>query len=113
MNNDEKVILFSLENPEIKISMTLYFNEQNQLIFDGYDIGNSVYLAFGDSDYEYLHTVEPDNVNKFYALFDLKIDDKAALLQALKARFSVNEAYTLFADFMKKNDIQFTSFVWR
>jgi hypothetical protein len=109
----EKVTLFHLENPGIKISMQLYFNEQNQLIFDGYDIGKSVEAAFGDSDYEYLHTVQPAEVSKFYPLFDLAADDKAALLQALKARFSVNEAYTLFAEFMKKNDIQFTSFVWR
>ena len=113
MNSTEKVALYDLETSEIKISMQLYFNEINQLIFDGYDIGESVKQAFGDSDYEYLHKVEPEEVNKFYALFDVAVEDKAALLQALKVRFSVNEAYTLFADFMKNNNIQFTSFVWR
>lgn len=109
----DKVILFHLENTGIKISMQLYFNAQNQLIFDGYDIGKSVEAAFGDSDYEYLHTIEPFEVNKFYPLFDCVENDKTALLQALKKHFSVNEAYTLFADFMKKNAIDFTSFVWR
>ncbi len=113
MTKNEKVTLFQLENPGIKISMQLYFNEQDQLIFDGYDIGASVQAAFGDSDYEYLHTVEPTEVSKFYALLDLQNDDKEALLLALKQRFSVNEAYTLFANFMKQNNIQFTSFVWR
>jgi hypothetical protein len=112
-NIDEEVTLFHLELEDIKIDMKLYFNEKNQLIFDGYDIGKSVEAAFGDSDYEYQHTVDPEEMHKFYPLFDLVVGDRAALLQALKARFSVNEAYTLFADFMKNNDIQFTSFVWR
>ena len=110
--NPKKIVLFERVLPDIKISMVLYFNDDNQLIFDGYDIGEKLLAAFGDSDYEYLHTIEPLEVSKFYPLFNIEKDDKTALLQALKARFSVNEAYTLLAEFMKNNHIQFTSFNW-
>ena len=53
----EKVILFYLERPDIKISIRIYFNEKEQLYFDGYDIGKSVEEAWGDSDYEYVPVV--------------------------------------------------------
>lgn len=43
----EKVVLFYLERPDIKISMEIYFNEKDQLCFDGYDIGKSVEGLWG------------------------------------------------------------------
>ena len=92
--------------------MQIYFNEKGQLYFDGYDIGKSVEDVWGDSDYEYTYTIELNEVNKFYELFNLLKDDKSGLLQALKDRFSVNQAFTLFGDFMNANDIKFTSFTW-
>jgi len=108
----EKVTLFSLEKPEIKISMELYFNEKDQLYFDGYDVGKSVEKVWGDSDYEYSYTIEPEEVIKFYQIFNLKTGDKSGLLQELKNRFSVNEAYTLFGEFMKTHKIKYSSFSW-
>ncbi len=108
----EKVILFYLERPDIKISIRIYFNEKEQLYFDGYDIGKSVEEAWDDSDYEYTYTIEPEEVSKFYQIFNLKEGDKSGLLQAIKNRFSVNEAYTLFGDFMDANDIKYESFTW-
>ena len=108
----EKITLFHLERPDIKISMEIYFNLDNQLYFDGYDIGELVQQAWGDSDYEYTYTINPNEVNKFYPLFNLRTGDKSGLLQSLKDRFSVNEAYSLFGDFMKANDIKYQSFTW-
>lgn len=108
----EKVTLFNLERPDIKISMQIYFNEKDQLFFDGYDIGKSVEKAWGDSDYEYNYTIEPIEVNKFYQIFNLKIGDKSGLLQAIKNRFSDNKAYSLFGDFMNGHKIKYDSFTW-
>ena len=108
----EKVTLFYSNKPGIKISMEIYFNEKNQLYFDGYDIGEIVEQCWGDSDYEYTYTIEPEEVNKFYELFKLKHGDKKGLLQALKERFSVNEAYTLFGEFMTSNNIKYQGFTW-
>jgi len=44
----ERISLFKLERPDIKISMEIYFNQEGQLIFDGYDIGKSVEGWFDD-----------------------------------------------------------------
>jgi len=107
-----KVTLFYLETPDIKISIEIYFNEKNQLFFDGYDIGKTVKEVWGDSDYEYTYTIEPDEVIKFYQIFNLRIGDKSGLLEAIKERFSVNEAYTLFGEFMEANHIKYESFTW-
>jgi hypothetical protein len=109
----EKVTLFYLERPDIKISMQIYFNEQDQLYFDGYDIGESVEEYFGDSDYEYDYTIEPGEVDKLYQIFGLSPGDKSGLLQCIKDRFSINEAYSLFGDFLTANQIKFVGFNWR
>ena len=108
----EKVTLFNVERPDIKISMEIYFNEKGQLYFDGYDIGKTVEEAWGDSDYEYTYTIEPDQVGKFYPIFNLTAGDKSGLLQAIKNRFSDNKAYTMFGDFMKANNIKYDGFTW-
>jgi len=108
----EKITLFYLERPDIKISMEIYFNDKGQLYFDGYDIGKSVEDAWGDADYEYTYTIEPNEINKFYGLFNLTKDNKSGLLQALKDRFSGNKAFTLFGEFMKANDIKHSTFTW-
>jgi hypothetical protein len=108
----EKVILFNSEQPGIKISMELYFNEKNELIFDGYDIGEVVEQCWGDSDYEYTYTLQPSGVDKLYHLLNLKTNDRSGLLTELQRRFSGNNAYSLFGEFMTANDISFKSFTW-
>ncbi len=108
----EKVILYYLERPDIKISMEIYFTEKGQLFFDGYDIGKTVEEAWGDSDYEYTYTIEPDQVEKLYEIFRLKHGDKNALLGEIKNRFSVNEAYSLFGEFLNTHNIKYKSFTW-
>ncbi len=108
----EKTTLYHQESPDIKISIQIYFNEKNQLTLDGYDIGSAVEERFGDSDYEYTHTIEPEDVKKFYPIFNVQMDDQAGLLAAIKKEFSVPNAYTLFGEFMKTHDIKYTSFTW-
>lgn len=108
----EKTTLYYQESPSIKISIQIYFNEKNQLTLDGYDIGPAVKESFGDLDYEYIHTIEPDEVKKFYPIFNVQMDDQAGLLAAIKKDFSLPNAYTLFGEFMKTHDIKYTSFTW-
>jgi len=108
----EKVVLYYLERPDIKISMEIYFTEKGQLFFDGYDIGKTVEAAWGDSDYEYTYTIEPDQVEKLYEIFRLKQGDKNELLGEIKNRFSVNEAYSLFGKFLNTHNIKYESFTW-
>lgn len=108
----EKVTLFYIENPNINISMQLYFNEKGQLYFDGYDTGKSVQQIWGSSSYEYCYTIEPDEVTKFYSVFNLKDGDKSGLLQAIQKEFSVNKAYSLFGEFMLIHNIKHERFTW-
>ncbi|MCK9640108.1 MAG: hypothetical protein M0R39_09390 [Prolixibacteraceae bacterium] len=107
-----KVTLFYLENSNIKISMQIYFNEKDQLYFEGHDSGRLVEETWGDSEYEYIYTMEPEEVKKFYPIFNLKDGDKSALLQAIKKEFSVNKAYSLFGEFMLAHDIKHQRFIW-
>jgi len=106
------VILYFFQDEGIKISIELYFNEHNALILYGYDIGKSVEEFWGDSDYEYSYTIQPKEVEKLYALFEVSSGDKAGLLEAIRARFGVNEAYSLFGAFMTEHDVQFEAFTW-
>ena len=64
--------------------MQIYFNEKDQLYFDGYDTGKIVEEVWGDSCHEYIYTIEPEEVNKFYPVFNLKEGDRSGLLQAIK-----------------------------
>ncbi|UPT70002.1 MAG: hypothetical protein M0D53_12785 [Flavobacterium sp. JAD_PAG50586_2] len=50
----------------------------------------------GDSDYEYIYTVEPEEATKFYKIYEIKDGDKCGLLQSIKGDFSVEDAYSLF-----------------
>lgn len=108
----EKIILFHLENSNIKISMQIYFNEKDQLYFDGYDTGRSVEEVWGNSVYEYNYTIAPAEVSKFYRVFGLKDGDKSGLLQAIKKEFGVNKAYSLFGEFMLAHNIKYERFTW-
>ena len=108
----EKVTLFYKKNSNIKISIQIYFNEKDQLYFDGYDTGKFVEETMGYSDYEYIYTIEPEDIHKFYSVFNLKDGDKSGLLQAIKKEFSVNEAYSLFGKFMLAHNIKHQRFIW-
>lgn len=108
----QKVTLYFLERPDIKISIELYFNESGQLILNGYDIGKSVTNFWGDSDYEYTITIEPKEVEKLCEIFSLEPDNREALLEAIKDRFGVNEAYTLFEKFLKTHGIDYSGFTY-
>ena len=93
----KKVTLFDFESDNIKIYMGLYFTQQNQLIFDGYDIGKTVDIAFGDSDYEYGYVIDTSEVKKLYNFYNIKEIERLKLLNTLQVHFSGNKAYSKFA----------------
>ncbi|MBW2960550.1 hypothetical protein [Mesonia aestuariivivens] len=109
----DKVCLYEFENPEIKISMHVYFSPENQLLFDGYDIGKRVKEGLGDSDYEYQYIIAWEEVKKMARLFNCDENDKPAILEGLKQRFNANDAYSKFGDYMKEHHIVFEQFMWR
>ena len=108
----EKVTLFELERSDIYILIEVYFNEKGQLRMEGLDCGETVKAHWGDYDYEYEYTIEPDEVDKLYALLGVDPGDKEGLLAAIKQQFSFNEAYSKFGEFLTMNNIQYSAFSW-
>jgi hypothetical protein len=108
----EKITLYKYKDEKIKISMELYFNENDQLIFDGYDIGEKVKEFWGDSDYEYTYTIELKEVKKLFGILKVNSNDKRALLIEIKNRFDGNDAYSKFGEFMDEHNINYKAFTW-
>ena len=106
-----KIRLFYFESPDIKVTNVLYFNGDD-LVFEGYDIGNRVEEAWGDSDYEYDFNVSGKEVEKFYPLLNVTPGDKKGLLLRLYERFAGNHAYSEMCDFMNEHGIDSSGFTW-
>ena len=111
--NMDRILLFSLKTNDIKVTVEVYFDGTGNLVIDGYDIGKKVEDYWGDSDYEYTSTIGPDEVQKLYALFQLKDGSQQELLLALQARFNTNTCYSELQSFLEKNKIKYEGFSWR
>ena len=109
----EKITIYEFESPDIKISIKVYFNEENKLIFEGYDIGKTVDKLMGDWDYEYTYAIEFKEAKRIAKIFNMDLNEKTVFLNEIKNRFNDNNAYSKFGKFMKENDIAFESFTWR
>jgi hypothetical protein len=107
-----KVSLFKMKNERISISIDLYFDANGRLILEGYDIGPQVDEFFGDSDYEYSYSIDPEEVKKLYDLLNVAREERQELLLAIKKRFGGNHAYSAFGEFMSENDIEYDAFTW-
>jgi len=109
----EKITLYEFKSDRIKVRMEIYFNDKEQLIFDGYDVGKAVKELKESYDYEYYYTIEMKEVQKIALLLKVPSEDKASILKAIKANFSGNDAYSKFGDFMRVGNINFETFTWR
>lgn len=109
----ERVTLYKFKSNEIKITMEIYFNEKDQLIFNGYDVGQIVTKLQGGYDYEYYYTIEMEAAKKIAHLLEADPEDRASILAAIKANFSGNDAYSKFGAFMRKENVDFVPFTWR
>lgn len=90
--------------------MQVYFNNDNQLIFDGHDVGKAVKNLKGSYDYEYYYTIEMEAANKIAVLLGARPDDKTSILNAIKAHFNENDAYSKLGTFMRDNDVDYQRF---
>lgn len=98
---------------EENIDVTIYvYFEDEKLVIEGYDIGKIVEEAWGDSDYEYSTTINPEEVKKLYPLFGVEEGHKRRLLDAIKGRFHTNTCYSEFCEFLENNNIKSDGFSW-
>jgi hypothetical protein len=107
----DKIVLYRFENSRVKVIIEAYFNDEN-LVIEGYDIGDAVEEYFGDSDYEYSTTIFTEEVLKLFSLFGVKEGDKEGLLKAIEADFHGNSCYSEFRNFLDNNGIKYGSFSW-
>ncbi|WP_304232916.1 hypothetical protein [Jiulongibacter sediminis] len=106
------ISLFESESDDIKVSMSLRFNEKSQLIFEGLDTGPKVKELRGDLDFEYKYTLQPTEVAKLATVLGIKMGDRKGLLLTLKERFHENDAFSKFGVFMDENDVKYETFFW-
>ena len=108
---EHKKRLYTIDRKDIKVTIDLGFDGEN-LKLDGYDIGKMVKEIFGDSDYEYSITINSENLPKLYEINKVEFGNKKKLIIALSVFLSDNKAYSLFHDYLKVNEIEFTSYTY-
>ena len=101
--------LFAIDNENIRVTINLGFDGED-LKLDGYDIGKTVSEMWGDSDYEYTITVPAAELPRLYELNQVPLGNKKKLISALAKFLSDNKAYSLFHDYLKENNFEFTCF---
>jgi hypothetical protein len=109
---DDRITLYSLIRDDKNILIELYFNDQGQLIFDGYDIKNIMEEDPCSSQFQYTYTIPEEEVSKLYSVLDLSYGDQCELLQKLKELFGSPDAFLLMRRFMYKHGIKFSVFAW-
>ena len=108
----EKVTLYKFKNSNISITIEAYFNQKGDLVVEGYDIGSTVEDVWGDSDYEYVTIVPPDEQKKLYKLMKVPFREKEELLRAIAQKYNTNTCYSEFTDFLSANGINTEGFSW-
>ena len=108
---EHKKRLFTIIRKDIKVTIDLGFDGEN-LKLDGYDVGKMVSEIFGDSDYEYSIIISYENLPKLYEINKVEIGNKKELIKALSVFLSDNKAYSLFQNYLRENDIEFTSYTY-
>jgi hypothetical protein len=106
-----RIILYQFEASWIKVKIEAYFDQEN-LIIEGYDIGDRVEEWYGDSDYEYTLVVSGDEVVKLYPLLEVNEGDKEGLLKAIAEKYNTNTCYSEFRYFLENNQIKSEGFSW-
>ena len=104
----KKVVLYKLEEPNLKVDVEAYFNANGQLVIDGYDRGKRVKALRGTSSYEYLYAVEAENVKAIAQLLGNEAANSEELLQLIQERFHGNHAFSEFGRFLRANDIDYS-----
>jgi hypothetical protein len=108
----KRVRLFELIRADIKVTVDAFFDENGNLLVDGYDIGKTVESAWGDSDYEYSITVPKENLDALCLALELKTNGHEEILEKMKEKFSGNSGFSAFGDFLSEKGIKYDSSSW-
>lgn len=109
----ERVLLFSINRPDIRVTVEAYFDHRGSLIVEGYDIGATVEDYWGDSDYEYAVTVFPEEVPHLCTHAQLPDGQPDTVLRYLQQHYGDNTGYSRFRTFLETHGIRHEGFSWR
>lgn len=107
-----RVLLYSFVSENVRVTIEAFFDEDGNLIIEGYDIGKTVEEYWGDSDYEYTTTIPAEEVPKLFDYFGLLPDSRDELLTMIQSRFNSNHCYSQMQDFLVDHDIKYKAFSW-
>ena len=110
--SNEPVLLFSLQNDHIKVTIEAFFDKAGNLVVEGYDIGRTVEKYWGDSDYEYSVTVAPEEVDKLNIALGLPVTARTELLTYLQTHYNQNDCYSKIRDLLSLHKIKHEGFSW-
>jgi hypothetical protein len=105
------VILFSLNNDNIRITIEASFTSAGELLVEGYDVGKTVKEYWGSSDYEYSFTVSPEELIKVYTAAQLPPEPQQ-LLEYLQQHFNTNTCFSDIRNWLDKNNVYHEGFSW-
>lgn len=109
----DSVVLFSMKTENIKVIIEAYFDKEDNLVIEGYDIGKTVEEYWGDSDYEYSTTISPEEVNKLYVALNITPGSKDELLNYLQIHYNQNDCYSKIVNLLTHHQIKSEGFSWR
>ncbi|WP_339755292.1 hypothetical protein [Algoriphagus aquimarinus] len=99
-----KIKLFEYESSSIIIMISIFFNEENHLIFEGTEFGKKK----GGTDHVYSYIINPIQISLLAKVLKVKEPQSEKLLVSIRDRFEGKDAYRQFAAFMDENKIEFT-----
>jgi hypothetical protein len=92
----DRITLVSETVNSISVNISAYFNDQNDLVIEGQDLGEGLGQIIGDTDYEYWLTIPFTELERFASVIGAELFDKdiqpellkASILQALIRKYS-------------------------
>ena len=108
----DRVLLFFSATPGIKVTVEIYFDEAENLVLEGYDIGKTVEEYWGDSDYEYVIRIPAASFEFLFQHFQMKTRSRLALLQELARRYNTNYCYSEIRKLLDDHKVIYEGYTW-
>jgi hypothetical protein len=105
------VLLFSLHNETIRITIEADFNSAGDLVVEGYDVGKTVEEYWGSSDYEYSFTVPSHELANMYQAAQIPPEPEK-LLAYLQQHFNTNTCFSDLRNWLDKHNVYHEGFSW-
>lgn len=104
-----KVPLYIFRSDDINIFITASFKDGN-LMIEGLDIGPKVEAAWGETDYEYIITVQQDQLENLCKVLNPVTTREEDILRQLANTFGGSTCFSDIQHTLKENNIAYSFF---